>query len=269
MNFFKKNWIVTNLLLAIVIFCVVMGGLSFGLKKFTEHNKYVEVPDFIGMSMDDAAGLASKDHLKLIVTDSVFVNRFRHGAIYAQTPKAGSEVKDGRKIYITVNAVRKRQVPMPSLVGLTVRQAKVELAANGLALGTLLYVRDLATNNVLGQMVGASDIAPGTKVDVGTVVNLKVGANPSDAFTVVPSFVELPYMKAVNAVQDSYLNVEQLVFDSTVRTYSDSLAAFVYRQVPHESEDRTSMGRGVKLYLTLDREKLPKPEPVDSLALIE
>ena len=118
-------------------------------------------------------------------------------------------------------------------------------------------------------MVGVSDIAPGTKVDVGTVVNLKVGANPSDAFTVVPSFVELPYMKAVNAVQDSYLNVEQLVFDSTVRTYSDSLAAFVYRQVPHESEDRTSMGRGVKLYLTLDREKLPKPEPVDSLALIE
>ena len=39
MNFFKKNWIVTNLLLAIVIFCVVMGGLRFGLKKFTAHNK--------------------------------------------------------------------------------------------------------------------------------------------------------------------------------------------------------------------------------------
>lgn len=270
MNIFKKlwgNWIVRNLLLAVLAVVLVMAGVNIGLKRFTMHNDTVLVPDMVGKPLSEARQVASKDDLKLIVTDSVFVNRFRHGAVYAQNPKAGTDVKKGRKIYITMNAVKKKQVEMPNLVGLSLRQAKVELTSRHLVLGKLIYVSDIATNNVLAQLRDYQDIPAGQKVDVGTVVDLRLGLNSSDPYTVISSFAGLPYHKAVNAVQDSYLNVSQLVFDETVSSYSDSLAAFVYRQVPEASDQKVRMGREVKLYLTLDERKLPKPEPLDSLSI--
>ena len=272
MSFLRKifsNWVVRNLLIALFVLLAVFAAVNIALKSFTQHDKMVEVPDFVGKSLYEAETMASGDNLKLIVTDSVFVTRFKPGAVYVQNPKAFSKVKNGRKIYVTINALKKRQINMPNLVGLTVRQAKVELSSNGLQLGTLTYVKDIATNNVLAQFLDGVEVLPGAKVDAGSIVDLKVGANPFDAYTVVPSFVELSYHKAVNAVQDSYLNVERLVFDDSVRSYSDSVAAFVYRQFPVSTDAPTPMGRGVTLYLTLDRGRLPKPEPIDSLSLYE
>ncbi len=268
MNFIKKlwgNWIVRNLFLAVLFVTAIISGVSIGLKKFTQHDDTVKVPDMVGKTLSEARDVAGGDDLTLIVTDSVFVNRFKHGAVYAQNPKAGTDVKKGRKIYITMNAVKKRQVEMPDLVGLSLRQAKVELASRHLVLGKLIYVNDIATNNVLAQMRDYQDVPAGKKIDVGSVVDLKLGLSPNDSYTVVSSFAGLPYHKAINAVQDSYLNISQVFFDQTVRSYSDSLEAFVYRQVPEASDSKVRMGRDVKLYFTLDANKLPKPEPVDSL----
>lgn len=154
MNVFKKifgNWVVINLLIAVVLGVALFYGGRYGLRAFTRHNKMVEVPDLVGKSLAQAEALAGQDGLQLIVVDSVYVNRFTHGAVYSQNPDPGHQVKQGRKIYLTVNASRKRQVRVPSVVGLSVRQAKVELAANYLVLGKLNYVRDIATNNVLGR----------------------------------------------------------------------------------------------------------------------
>ena len=270
MNKVKKilgNWVLLNLFIAIVLVALIYIGVNVGLKVFTEHNKTVEVPDMVGCSYLEAEALGQESELQLIVADSVYVNRFKAGAVYSQNPKAGSKVKKGRKIYLTMNSSHKRQVSMPSLVGLSVRQAKVELTARKLTLGRLIYKEDIATNNVMAQMIGKRPVAEGEKLDVGTIVDLVVGLNYEDPYTQVPSFIEQAYHKAVNSVQDSYLNVDRLVFDETVKSYSDSLAAFVYRQYPEASDNKVMMGRGVSLYLTLDREKLPKPAPVDSLTL--
>lgn len=259
------NWVLVNLFIALVILALIFVGVNVGLKVFTEHDKTVEVPDLVGCSYLEALDLSQQNELQLIVVDSVFVDRFKPGAVYMQNPKAGSEVKTGRKIYLTMNSSRKRQVIMPSLVGLSVRQAKVELSSRNLLLGKLIYKEDIATNNVIAQMIKGRRVLEGEKLDVGTSVDLIVGLNYDDPYTQVPSFIELPYHKAVNYAQDNYLNIDRLYFDDTVDSYSDSLAAFVYRQHPEASDAKVLMGRGVSLYLTLDRERLPKPEPVDTL----
>ena len=76
----------------------------------------------------------------------------------------------------------------------------------------------------------------------------------------------MKYLLAVSAVQDNSLNIKNLVFDYTVRDYSDSLDAVVYRQIPEISEEPLLMGSPVTLYLTTDITKVPeKPEPADSL----
>ena len=167
---------------------------------------------------------------------------------------------------LTINAVNPKKVSMPNLVGYSLRQAKAELLSRGLNLGTLLYVEDMATNNVLKQLHHNREIKPGTAVESEARIDLVLGLNDMDNMTYVPYVTGMKYLLAVSAVQDNSLNIKNLAFDYTVRDYSDSLDAVVYRQIPEISEEPLLMGSPVTLYLTTDITKVPeKPEPADSL----
>ena len=56
-----------------------------------------------------------------------------------------------------------KKVSMPNLVGYSMRQAKAELNSRGLSLGKLIYVSDIATNNVLKQIYRNREIRPGRR----------------------------------------------------------------------------------------------------------
>ena len=147
---------------------------------------------------------------------------------------------------------------MPNLVGLSMRQAKAELLSRGLLLGNLIYVQDLATNNVLKQIHENSEIKPGVMVDSESVIDLVVGLNGNDFVTYVPDLIGLKRMSAVDAVHDNSLNVKSLCFDNTVKDYEDSLNAMVYKQTPEPSDSiHVNMGSEVVLYLTLDENRIP------------
>ena len=187
------------------------------------------------------------------------------GVVYRQNPEPGDHVKKGRRILLTINAVNPKQVTMPNLIGYSLRQAKAEILSRGLSLGTLIYVEDIATNNVLKQLHGNREIKPGTPIESESRIDLVVGLNSLDNKTYVPYVTGMKYLAAVNAVQDNSLNIEDLIFDYTVRDYADSIDAVVYRQVPEESEEGLLMGSPVTLYLTTDTTKVPeRPEPSDS-----
>jgi serine/threonine-protein kinase len=192
------------------------------------------------------------------VTDSVFVKRMKKGAVYRQNPVPGSRVKSGRRISLTINALNAKQITMPNLVGLSMRQAKAELLSRGLLLGKLIYVQDLATNNVLKQLHQNSEIEAGKMIDSESVIDLVLGLNDMDNRTYVPDVSGLKNLSAVEAVFDHSLNVKGLRFDDTVKDYDDSLNAMVYRQVPEPSDSvSVAMGEEVMLYLTTDASKIP------------
>ena len=255
MSKFLHNWIVKNLLLALVIFVALIAGAIILLRVVTKHNHEIVVPDFTNMSVAQAAAMAQEHEMRIQVTDSVYVKRMERGDVYRQNPKAGSHVKKGRRILLTINAVTPKSVTMPNLVGYSMRQAKAELLSRGLHLVRLIYVNDIATNNVLKQIMSDKEIMPGVQVESESVIDLVVGLNPADDRTVVPYIVGSRYLNAVDAVHDRYLNIRSLNFDKTVKDYSDSLNAMVYRQSPEEEE--CLMGTGVTLYLTLDKNKVP------------
>ena len=264
MSKFLHNWIVKNLLLALVIFVALIAGAIILLRVVTKHNHEIVVPDFTNMSVAQAAAMAQEHEMRIQVTDSVYVKRMERGDVYRQNPKAGSHVKKGRRILLTINAVTPKSVTMPNLVGYSMRQAKAELLSRGLHLGRLIYVNDIATNNVLKQIMSDKEIMPGVQVESESVIDLVVGLNPADDRTVVPYIVGSRYLNAVDAVHDRYLNIRSLNFDKTVKDYSDSLNAMVYRQSPEEEE--CLMGTGVTLYLTLDKNKVPAA-PVQQITI--
>lgn len=256
-----KNWIVRNLTIAVVVVVALVVGAMVFLNVVTQHNREIEVPDFSNMSVAEAEYAAAQAGMRVEVTDSVFVKRMMRGAVYRQNPSAGSKVKKGRRVVLTINAVNAKKVTMPNLVGLSLRQAKAELLSRGLVLNRLVYVQDMATNNVLRQLKGNREIEPGTMIDSETAIDLVLGLNDLDNRTYVPDVTGLKNMSAVEAMFDHSLNIKDLRFDDTVKNYDDSLNAVVYRQNPVASDSvSVAMGEAVMLYLTTDVAKVPVRE---------
>lgn len=253
------NWIVRNLLSALVVFIVLLVGSMIFLNVVTKHNQELIVPELSNMSVADAESIAVAEGMRVEVVDSVFVKRMKKGAVYRQNPVAGSKVKSGRRIALTINAMNAKKVSMPNLIGYSMRQAMAELQSRGLILGKLIYVQDIATNNVLRQYLGSKEIEPGTQVESESVIDLVVGLNSNDGNTYIPDVLGLRNMNATDAIHSSSLNVNRLRFDATVKNYDDSLAAVVYRQSPEPSEEmQVPKGSDVTIYLTLDENKVPQ-----------
>ncbi|MBQ0005781.1 MAG: PASTA domain-containing protein [Alistipes sp.] len=232
----------------------------FSLTKYTRHNEEYEVPDFYGMQFDDARALATKNGFRLEVTDSVYSKVLPRGAIFRQNPSAGSMVKQGRRIILTINSVIQKKIEMPLLVGFSLRQARTELSAKGLQLEKLKYENDMATNNVLSQEYKGRPIAAGTLIPQDSKITLVVGQNPNDEKASVPDVIGYTYKMACDIVWDNSFNIEKCLFDDTVISYSDSLTASVYKQIPSPADSSvTTRGSGVTLYFTKDHTKVARP----------
>lgn len=250
-----------NILLIIGILAAGYIIVSLLLTVITRHNQELTVPDFSGMSLQEAAAAADEADLRLDVTDSVYIRGMERGVITRQNPIPGSKVKKNRRILLVINSVVPRQSIMPSLVGYSMRQARTELTATGLNIGRLIYVEDIATNNVLAQQYKGRDIAPGTQLNSGSYIDLVVGLNPADSTTFVPNVIGYKYQMASELLHDNSLNILNCEFDNTVSSYADSLEAYVYGQTPPAS-DSVSVRRGsdVILFLSKDVTRIPEPE---------
>ena len=252
------KWLLKHLLAAFILVIIMIAGAMVFLDVATKHNQELTVPDLSNMSVEEADSVAALNDMVIDVTDSVFVKRMKRGAVYRQNPAPGSKVKSGRRIALTINAVNAKKITMPNLVGFSMRQAKAELLSRGLTLGKLIYVQDMATNNVLRQLHDNLEIEPGSMIESESVIDLVVGLNGRDFVTYVPDVSGLKYMSAVDAVHDNSLNVKNLRFDKSVKDYDDSLNAMVYRQTPAASDSiHVKMGSDVTLFLTLDAHKIP------------
>ena len=259
--FVKHPWFrfLLNLLFAgIIVLTLVL--LAKNLLDVVTHNgEEIVVPDLSNMTQAEASVKTAELGLVIDVTDSVYIKRMRRGAIFRQYPEPGSKVKSGRTISLTINSVIPREVRMPDLVGLSLRQAKSELLSRGLTLGRYIYVQDMATNNIVRQLYRGNEVAPGTPVASETVIDLEVGQNGYNHNTFIPDVMGLKYNSAVDVIRGNSLNIDRLRFDSTVRNYEDSLNAKVYDQYPMPSDSiMVNLGSDVTLYLTLNPDKLNK-----------
>ena len=241
---YKIGAILTALLVVVIII----------LNVTTRHNSELKVPDFTRMTVIEAQEIANKNHLRLEVTDSVSLPRMGRGEIFRQNPAEGSSVKKNRRILLTINSLLPKKVSMPSVTGYSLRQAKAELVARQLRVGKLFYVSDMATNNVLGQLVNGRAIAPGTMIEAESEIDLEVGISSDSERTYVPDVLALPLSTARDILIDNSLNISRLKYDNSVQNYSDSISGYVIRQSPESSQSLSKpLGSSVELTISVDR----------------
>ena len=254
----KEYWIPFNLGLAVCLVLALVMGTNALLRCVTQHGRELIVPDFTNMTYEEARVAAADAGVRVVVNDSVYVRQMRKGAVYNQTPKAGASVKYGRRILLTTNTRQPKKIAMPSLVGLSMYMAKAELATKGLNLGRLIYQEDIATNNVLGQRYKGRGIEAGTMILSGSSIDLVVGLNPNDAQGYVPNLIGKKYPRAVETIHDNSYNVGKVKFDSSVKTYADTLNAVVYSQKPGADGAAYTIGREISIELSVDPDKISK-----------
>ncbi|MCD7923525.1 MAG: PASTA domain-containing protein [Bacteroides sp.] len=130
---FKNNrffWL--NLVAMIVIVIAVALGTLQWLDSYTRHGEAVVVPNVKGMNLRLAENELDKQSLKSIVIDSSYVKGIPPGAILGQNPAGGSKVKEGRTVYLTINADSAPQVAVPDIMdNSSLRQAEAKLRALG------------------------------------------------------------------------------------------------------------------------------------------
>ena len=83
------NYVVRNIVLAVSLLVIVLFAANLLLNLFTRHNKHVEVPDFMNMTLDEALAASRGDKLRIEVNDSLYVPAFDPGVILEQRPAAG------------------------------------------------------------------------------------------------------------------------------------------------------------------------------------
>lgn len=123
-------------LAAMAVITVILLLLSFNwMKNYTRHGEYISVPDVEGMVEDEASILFEVNGLRYEISDSRYDANLQEGQIIEQRPSAGSNVKAGRIIYLTVNSGKIPTKKLPDVVdNSSLRAAESKLLGAGFTL---------------------------------------------------------------------------------------------------------------------------------------
>lgn len=167
----KKNK--TKKMLGLFIGAIfLLSALIYGLVGYSSGD--IAVPDVKGKTLVEAEAILKDNNLDFTLKEE-FDAKVPTGTVIKQNPGAGSHVKAGRKIQLTVSKGAEPGV-VPDLKGKNLAEATEMLHAAKLAVGkvTVQYKEGAAQGAVLSQDIEAGKkVAAGTKVDL--VVNISKG----------------------------------------------------------------------------------------------
>jgi beta-lactam-binding protein with PASTA domain len=251
--FLKKHPFLKNLILAICFFLIFIALTQFVLNCSTRHGQAYGVPDFNGLTLDQAREAAREAQLRLEVNDSLFLPARPGGTILEQNPSPGAKVKSGRRIFLTINASNPKIARIPYVAGYSLRQAKNNLEVAQFQIEKLIYKDDIAANYVLEQQYRGRSITANSQIDAptGSGVTLIVGRGGNPAVK-VPKVVGFLLKDAKSRLWEVGLNIGKITRDKNVTEINEHQAR-VSRQTPGVGASQ-NLGTTVDLHITLDDE---------------
>ena len=163
-------------IMLMIVAAVVIGWLTMlWLDHWTRHGDTIGVPAVRTLSYDRAIEMLDAEGLQGIVADSVYDNSTGPGTVIDQNPKAGTIVKEGREVYLTINAFSPKMVTLPSLADMSLRQARSIL--EGLEIRNIVERRVPSDfkDLVLSVRYKGMRLQPGARVPVNATIELEVG----------------------------------------------------------------------------------------------
>jgi beta-lactam-binding protein with PASTA domain len=250
-----------SLMAAIIILVAVLAFTMNRLKIYTHHGISYQVPDLSGLTFKQAENVAEETLLKIEMLDSVYNKNAEPGTVVDQVPKHNKRVKEGRVIFVTMNAMEPEKVEAPRLTDISFRQAQVLLENSGLFIDSIIYEPSEYDDLVLSVLQNSEAIKEGDRLVRGSAVVLVVGQSKGNMGTVLPQLYGMFIDDAKARLTDARLNLGVVIYDNTIKTQDDSLNARVWKQMPDaDVVNNVYQGSSVDLWLTVDDEKLKTNE---------
>src|ERR1043166_5875913 len=199
-RFITKRPLWFNILVGLLLFVGIFYSFLLSLTWITHHGSSSIVPDVIGKKFDDAKKELQKQGFHIEIQDSIYIDTVPPLTVLKQFPEGDAKVKVNRNVYLTISRVVPPEVEMPNLVGYSFRNAEMVLKNMGLRIGDATFKPDFAKNSVLEQSVPA-----GTKLNMGTTINLVLGDGIGRTSFDVPDIVVMRFIDAKNLIEASGL----------------------------------------------------------------
>lgn len=232
--FLKTNtgFVVLTFCLAVVVGVALVAATLFWLDGYTRHGQELTVPDVKGMFVDEAEMIASQKGLNIQVVDSTYSRNFPLGSVVDQTPPADSHAKEGRAIYVIVNAKAVRTVPLPDMRDVSARQAQASLRSLGFVVDEEVeYEPSVYKDLVLDVKTDGVVVEPGTRIKEGQTLTLVVGFGQGTEQVRIPDLVGKNKTDARSFLLHSRLILGAVEYDTELTPENDSLFV-VYEQSP-------------------------------------
>jgi len=174
--------------------------------RFAVQGREVAMPDLIGKSSADAKAILEGRGLQLKVVDRVYGN-IPANAVARQSPPAGERMKVGQNAHVVLS-LGSQNVLTPSLIGESLRVARIQLLQVGLQLGEVsTYSAPAAqADSILQQSP-----LPGTRA-ASPRVDLLVAQGETPATYVMPWVVGLSLPEADRLLTSSGLKLAKTTY---------------------------------------------------------
>jgi len=175
-QFLKSKAFLKQLAIAFVALIVIGFFTMQFLKWTTNHGEFIKVPDLKGKTLATVEIELNDNDLMMEIQDSANFNpKYPKFSVIEQYPKAGAQVKENRKIYLTLNPSGYRKVPVPNIVRRTYRQAKPTLETLGFQVGKVTYVDDIGKDEVISISYKGETIKAGRKLPLTSKIDVVLG----------------------------------------------------------------------------------------------
>jgi beta-lactam-binding protein with PASTA domain/tRNA A-37 threonylcarbamoyl transferase component Bud32 len=209
----------------------------------------VAVPDVTGLTVPDARSALEAEKLTLGTRTEKASDKIPEGSIIDQSPEAGTQVEEGGAVSVTVSTGADEAV-VPSLVGLSLDEARQALNQAGLELGaTDPVASDETRNTVVRVSPKEGETVPG-----GSKVDVKYASGNNK----VPDVVGQDEETARNLIEQAGFTVATREEET-----ADAPAGSVIRQTP-AAKQATRLGSTVTITIAKAPPETPTPEPTDT-----
>jgi beta-lactam-binding protein with PASTA domain len=175
-NYLTSRVFFGQALAALAILAVLGYFFVHWLTFTTDHGHEITVPNLAKLTEEQVEEKLDELDLDYVLLDSVDYNSdYPKFSVVEQDPLPGAKVKEGRKVYIKINASGFSSVRIPDLIQKTYREAVPTLKALGLEEGTITYIPNLGKDMVLEMRCKGRNLKVGDHVLKASKIDLVLG----------------------------------------------------------------------------------------------
>ena len=242
-----RNTIIAAILVSIAIVLIAFYSLSY----YTRHGSGILVPKVMNMPIDKALSML-KDQGFGVSIDSVYVLDQTPGTVIEQDPDAGTNVKEGRMIYLKIVKNQAPNVALPDIIDAPYISAEATLSNYGLKIGDTTFAPDIARNHVLQVKFAGQVIQAGAKIPKGSKVDLVLGDGSGASEVEIPDLVNQDLDAARFVLKNSGLALGVVTYQGTI---TDSTNLVIVSQMPAKTDSVTKVGNGTRINVTVTQGK--------------